>query len=233
MGVLNVTPDSFSDGGKFYDPVAATAHARSMTANGADLIDIGGESTRPGALPVDAAEQIRRVIPVIQAIRRELPITISIDTTRKTVAQAALDAGANIINDISAGRDDAQMLSLAATRKTPIILMHMRGWPATMQHQPELSGRNIRSRRLLRRKIADFANSWDRCSRCFDRPGSRFRQEGRAQSAIVTRPAKAGCDRSADGRRCKSKIVSRQNHRRCRIARSPLRHGGGGRLVRD
>src|SRR5271170_4758952 len=126
MGVLNVTPDSFSDGGKFLDPAAALAHARSMADAGADLIDIGGESTRPGALPVDSAEQIRRVV----------PIAISIDTTRTAVAQAALDAGANIINDISAGRDDADLLPLAARRRVPIILMHMQGTPATMQHWP-------------------------------------------------------------------------------------------------
>jgi dihydropteroate synthase len=136
MGILNVTPDSFSDGGKFYDPAAAMAHAHSMAADGADLIDIGGESTRPGSLPVEASEQIRRVLPVIKAIRRELPITISIDTTRAILAQAALDAGADIINDISAGRDDPEMLPLAATRNAPIILMHMQGKPTTMQHQP-------------------------------------------------------------------------------------------------
>ena len=117
MGVLNVTPDSFSDGGKFLDPAAALAHARTMAEGGADLIDIGGESTRPGALPVDSAEQIRRVVPVIASIRRELPIAISVDTTRAAVAEAALDAGANIINDISAGRDDADLLPLAARRR--------------------------------------------------------------------------------------------------------------------
>jgi dihydropteroate synthase len=136
MGILNVTPDSFSDGGKFLNPAAALAHARSMAEAGADLIDVGGESTRPGALPVDAAEQIRRVAPVIAAIRRELPIAISIDTTRAAVAQAAFDSGANIINDISAGRDDADMLPLVSRRHVPIILMHMQGTPATMQHQP-------------------------------------------------------------------------------------------------
>jgi dihydropteroate synthase len=148
MGVLNVTPDSFSDGGKFLDPAAALAHAHSMADAGADLIDIGGESTRPGSLPVDAAEQIRRVVPVIASIRRELPIAISIDTTRAAVAQATLDAGANIINDISAGRDDADLLPLTARRRVPIILMHMQGTPATMQHSP--SYRDVTS------EICDF-----------------------------------------------------------------------------
>ncbi len=136
MGVLNVTPNSFHDGGKFFDPAAALAHARSMAAEGADLIDIGGESTRPGSLPIDAAEQIRRVVPVITSILRELSIAISIDTTSAAVAQAALDAGANIINDISAGRHDPKLLPLAAARHVPIILMHTQGTPATMQQHP-------------------------------------------------------------------------------------------------
>jgi dihydropteroate synthase len=136
MGVLNVTPDSFSDGGKFFDPKAAEAHGREMAAAGAALIDVGGESTRPGSQPVPAGEQIRRIVPVISALKDNFPALISVDTTQSAVAQAALDAGANLINDISAGRDDPQMLPLAAQYRTPIVLMHMQGTPATMQVNP-------------------------------------------------------------------------------------------------
>ncbi len=135
MGVLNVTPDSFSDGGKFAAHDSAIAHAHEMIAAGASLIDIGGESTRPGSPSVPAEEQIRRVEPVIRALA-VLPVTISIDTTRSQVAQVAIDAGAAVINDISAARDDAQMLPLAASRTTPLILMHMQGKPQTMQANP-------------------------------------------------------------------------------------------------
>lgn len=138
MGVLNVTPDSFSDGGRYADPAAAIQHGRDLFAAGAHLLDIGGESTRPGAARTPADEQIRRVLPVIQSLRKEMGdnCLLSIDTTRAAVARAALDAGVSIINDISAGDDDPQMLPLAAARSSPIVLMHMQGNPATMQKNP-------------------------------------------------------------------------------------------------
>jgi dihydropteroate synthase len=137
MGVLNVTPDSFSDGGRFDEPGRAVEHAREMVQAGADLLDIGGESTRPGSSPVAPDEQVRRVVPVVRAVAQlGLPVTISVDTTRATVAQAALDAGAHVINDITAGRDDPGMLPLAASQQAPVILMHMQGTPATMQAAP-------------------------------------------------------------------------------------------------
>jgi dihydropteroate synthase len=137
MGVVNITPDSFSDGGRYFDPEAALALARQMVADGADLLDIGGESTRPGALPVAPEEQIRRVRPVIETIaRQKWPVTLSIDTTSAEVAKDALDAGANVINDISGGRHDPAMLPLAAARAVPIALMHMQGTPQTMQNAP-------------------------------------------------------------------------------------------------
>jgi dihydropteroate synthase len=137
MGVLNVTPDSFSDGGQFNDAHKAVDHARDMVESGADLIDVGGESTRPGSLPVPPDVQVTRVVPVVRAIARlNVPVTISVDTTRAAVAEAALDAGAHVINDISAGRDDPAMLPVAASRKCPIVLMHMQGTPATMQASP-------------------------------------------------------------------------------------------------
>jgi dihydropteroate synthase len=137
FGILNLTPDSFSDGGQFDRVDAAVAHARRMFDEGADAIDVGGESTRPGASRIDAKEQIRRVVPVIEAIvERCGRQTISIDTTRAVVAEAALDAGASIINDVSAGREDERLFALAAERGAAIILMHMRGEPATMQRDP-------------------------------------------------------------------------------------------------
>ena len=143
MGVLNVTPDSFSDGGRYADPAAAAAHGRAMLQAGADLLDVGGESTRPGAERTPPEEQIRRARPVIEALRREGgdPCLLSIDTTRSPVARAALDAGAAIINDISAATDDPDMLTLAGERQCPIVLMHMQGQPATMQANP--SYRNV------------------------------------------------------------------------------------------
>jgi len=136
MGILNVTPDSFSDGGNYVSVEAALMQVARMQEEGADIIDIGGESTRPGSEPVHADEQIRRVVPVITAIRQVSEIAISIDTTLASVAQAALSAGATIINDVSGGRNDPAILALAAANNTPIILMHSRGTPKTMQDNP-------------------------------------------------------------------------------------------------
>src|ERR1051326_5523888 len=137
MGVLNVTPDSFSDGGKFATVDAAIARAAEMVAQGADVIDVGGESTRPGAQNVAVQEQIRRTQPVLETIRRELAVACSIDTRSAAVAEAALDAGACLVNDVSAGRDDSTMLGLVAKRGVGVILMHMQGTPQTMQVSPQ------------------------------------------------------------------------------------------------
>ncbi len=135
MGIVNVTPDSFSDAGHSLDPSAAFDHAQSLIADGADIIDIGAESTRPGSHPVHPDEQLRRVLPLLQRCHN-LPAILSIDTTRAPVARAALDAGFHIVNDISAARDDPQMLPLVASTGSSIILMHMLGTPATMQQSP-------------------------------------------------------------------------------------------------
>jgi dihydropteroate synthase len=136
MGVLNVTPDSFSDGGRFAAVESAIAQAQKLAADGADLIDIGGESTRPGAQRVAPQEQIRRIVPVLEAVASQLPVVWSVDTRSSQVAAAAIDAGASIINDISAGRDDPAILQLAAQRRVPVILMHMQGEPQTMVVNP-------------------------------------------------------------------------------------------------
>jgi dihydropteroate synthase len=135
MGILNVTPDSFSDGGEFFDAGRAVAHGLQMASEGAALLDIGGESTRPGSEAVPPAEQIRRVVPVIAELRRQTSVPISIDTDDVEVARAALDAGAGLINDITALSDD-RMAELVAKAQVPVVLMHMQGTPATMQKEP-------------------------------------------------------------------------------------------------
>jgi dihydropteroate synthase len=137
MGILNITPDSFSDGGLFLSPEDALDQAEKMVAAGADIIDIGGESTRPFSETIDAAEEIRRVIPVIKTLAQRVQIPISIDTTKAGVAQDALEAGATIINDISALRMDPDLGHVAAQYGVPIILMHMKGTPRDMQNAPE------------------------------------------------------------------------------------------------
>jgi dihydropteroate synthase len=135
MGVLNVTPDSFSDGGQFFDAKRAIGHGLKMAADGAAIIDAGGESTRPGSASVSAEEQIRRVIPIIEALCKKIDVPISIDTYNVDVAQAALEAGAGMINDITALSDE-RMGELAAERGVPVVLMHMQGRPQTMQDNP-------------------------------------------------------------------------------------------------
>jgi dihydropteroate synthase len=133
MGVLNVTPDSFSDGGRYAGVKAAVAHGLELRQDGADVIDVGGESTRPGSSGVGIDEEIARVVPVIEGIRRESDVAVSVDTRKCAVAEAALAAGADILNDVSALRFDPDLRALAARRGLPVILMHMRGEPATMQ----------------------------------------------------------------------------------------------------
>jgi dihydropteroate synthase len=136
MGIVNVTPDSFYDGGKRFDSARAAADAFEMINSGAEILDIGGESTRPGAQPVSLDEELRRVLPVIRELRKRSSVPISIDTYKEAVARAALDAGADIVNDISALRFDPGMAALVAGEGVPVILMHMQGVPRTMQQEP-------------------------------------------------------------------------------------------------
>ncbi len=133
MGVLNVTPDSFSDGGLFFDKEKAIAHGLRMVEEGADILDIGGESTRPGSKPLELEEELRRVIPVIESLVKEVEVAISIDTYKSTVAQRAIEAGAEIINDISGLHFDPSLAQVAAKEDIPLVLMHIRGTPETMQ----------------------------------------------------------------------------------------------------
>jgi dihydropteroate synthase len=136
MGVLNVTPDSFFDGGEFFTTEKAIEHGAIMAAEGAQIIDVGGESTRPGAEPVSAEEELARVLPVISKLRRKISAFISIDTTKAAVALGALAAGASIINDVTGGRADPEMMAVAAEKNAALVIMHMQGTPRTMQVNP-------------------------------------------------------------------------------------------------
>ena len=136
MGIVNVTPDSFSDGGKFLDAYAAVAHALELAAQGAEILDIGGESTRPNAEPVNEAEELRRVIPVVEKLAAKIKIPLSIDTMKPAVARAALAAGASIVNDVAANRNDDAMWKVVAEFRASYICMHAQGSPTTMQKNP-------------------------------------------------------------------------------------------------
>jgi dihydropteroate synthase len=159
MGVLNVTPDSFSDGNQFLECNAAVERGIQIASEGADIIDVGGESTRPGAEPVSADEEMKRVIPVIEKLRPKLEVPISVDTSKSEVAAAALEAGASIINDVTSGRGDEKMLPLAAKRNAAVVLMHMQGDPRTMQKNPEYGD--------VVREVADFfRQQYERALEC-------------------------------------------------------------------
>jgi dihydropteroate synthase len=158
MGVVNVTPDSFSDGGRYLDPDAAVAHGLKLARDGAAVIDVGGESTRPGANPVPPDEELRRVVPVIEGLAAAAPgLTISIDTTKRAVARAALDAGAHIVNDVSALRFDPGLAELVAERGAGCCLMHMLGEPRTMQHEPHYEDVVFEVKAFLAERLADAA----------------------------------------------------------------------------
>jgi len=136
VGVVNVTPDSFSDGGRYLDPGAACDRAHALAAEGADIVEVGGESSRPGARPVPAAEELRRVLPVVRRLTRELPIPVAVDTWKAPVAEAVLDAGADLLNDITALAGGPALAAAAGRAGAGLILMHMRGTPETMQQDP-------------------------------------------------------------------------------------------------
>ena len=153
MAVVNVTPDSFYDGGLYFDPARAIERGLELAAEGADIIDLGGESTKPGADPVPAEEEQRRVLPVIAALRKKTKALISVDTTKAEVAETAIAAGADIINDISAGRFDTRMLPFAARSGAGLILMHMQGTPKTMQINPHYEDVLEEVKSFLRERI--------------------------------------------------------------------------------
>ena len=159
MGILNLTPDSFSDGGQFSDKNQATDYALKMIEDGADMIDIGGESTRPGAEPVSLDEELKRTISIIKSIRQRSDCLISIDTYKSPVAEAALDVGANLVNDISGLTFDEKMIDIVIARKVPVILMHMKGTPRSMQVDPHYNNVIKEICEFFKRKVKSAKNS--------------------------------------------------------------------------
>ena len=161
MGILNVTPDSFSDGGRFNQLKTAVHHGKQMIDEGVDIIDIGGESTRPGSERVSVNEQIARVVHIIEAISETIPehVEISIDTTRSKVAEAALGAGATMVNDVSGGNDDPDIIKLCSDKKCPYIIMHMLGTPETMQNNPDYNDVVFDIRQFLETRVEDCIQS--------------------------------------------------------------------------
>ncbi len=174
MGILNLTPDSFSDGGKFMDARAATDHALKLAADGADIIDMGAESTRPGSIGVSAREQLKRLLPALKAFRAQSALPVSIDTRSAHVAQACLAAGANMINDISALRHDPKMAGVCATSGCDVILMHMRGTPRTMQRAPRYSNIVAEVRAFFAKRISACARAGIAPERILLDPGIGF-----------------------------------------------------------
>ena len=176
MGVVNITPDSFSDGGRFFDPKAAVAHARKLAAEGADLIDIGGESTRPGAEAVSEQEELDRVLPVLQEIPN---LCVSVDTRRPRVMREALKAGASMINDVEALAAPGALDAVAATA-CAVCLMHKKGEPATMQRDPHYDDVVAEVKRFLKQRVEAAEAAGIACRAHRRRPGLRLRQDGGA-----------------------------------------------------
>jgi len=174
MGVLNVTPDSFSDGGLYFDKNKAIARGLEMALEGADILDVGGESTRPGSDSITTEEELKRVIPVIKELKKKTQALISIDTQKSEVAQAALDTGADIINDISAFRFDSEMLSVAAQNDVPVIIMHMKGNPKTMQINPSYEDVLNEVKIFLEERIATAVKSGIKKEKIIIDPGIGF-----------------------------------------------------------
>jgi dihydropteroate synthase len=187
MGIVNVTPDSFSDGGRFYAPEAAIEHGKRLADEGADILDIGGESTRPGSLPVPSAEQWRRIGPVVEALARGA-VPVSVDTTSADVARHALDAGATIINDVSAGRNDPAMFSVVAAAGTSLILMHMQNEPRTMQENPHYDDCVAEVRAFLQSRAADAEAHGIARERIWVDPGVGFGKNLEHNLAILSNP---------------------------------------------
>lgn len=174
MGVVNVTPDSFSDGGECAKPTAALAQAQKLVAAGADIIDIGGQSTRPGAIQISVEEELERVLSVIEVLREEIAVPISVDTTRATVAAAAVTAGADLVNDIFGGTFDPDMLATVARLNVPIALMHLRGTPQTMQQMTDYQNLLGEIYQFLARQIESAIASGINPSKIIIDPGIGF-----------------------------------------------------------
>ena len=177
MGIVNVTPDSFSEGGRFFTPLAAAEHARALIREGATLLDLGGESTRPGSEPVPLDEELRRVLPVVEELASDAGVPLSIDTSKAVVAELALARGAAIINDVTALRGDPDMARVVAESGAAVVLMHMRGVPGTMQHDPRYDDVVAEILRFLEERIALVRVSGYPAVPDRGRPGPRIRQD--------------------------------------------------------
>lgn len=187
MGVINVTPDSFSDGGKFLDPQSAVEHGLRMASEGASILDVGGESTRPGARAVAEADEMHRVLPVVRDLARQTSARISIDTTKASVARAALDAGATIVNDVSAGEADEKMLDLIAEQGCQYVLMHKRGQPENMQEDPRYDDAPSEVLSYLRGRVAECMDRGIDASRLLVDPGIGFGKRLEHNTALLRR----------------------------------------------
>jgi dihydropteroate synthase len=185
MGVVNVTPDSFSDGGRFPDPQSAVAHGLELVAQGADILDVGGESTRPGSRGVSLETELERVLPVVEELARSTEVPISVDTQKSEVARAALDAGARILNDVSAGRFDPRMIELAAERDCELVLMHMLGRPREMQERPRYADAVREILAHLRDRAAACLKAGMRAPRITVDPGIGFGKRLEDNSALI------------------------------------------------
>ncbi len=206
MGVVNVTTDSFYDGGRYVEPERAIAHALELVEQGADIIDVGGESTRPGAQPVSEEDELAHVIPVVKGLVHCVPIPISIDTTKSRVAEAALDCGASIINDVSALRQDAAMASVIARSDAGVVLMHMQGSPQTMQQSPHYSDVVGEVKRFLDERLHVALRAGIARTNIILDPGFGFGKllvhnlnllDGLAALAALNRPVLVGLSRKA------------------------------------
>ena len=188
MGIVNVTPDSFSDGGLYNSPARGQKHIEQFIEDGVDIIDVGGESTRPGSKAVNSTEELRRVIPVIEQVRHHNDIPISIDTRKAHVAREAIAAGANFINDVSAGQDDPAMFGVAAEAGVPICLMHMKGSPESMQDQPmDCSDVVTVIRKFLKGRIQEAENAGVASDNIIVDPGIGFGKKAEDNIAIIQR----------------------------------------------
>jgi dihydropteroate synthase len=185
MGVVNVTPDSFSDGGRFFASDDAIAQGLALARAGAAVLDVGGESTRPGAEPVDAAEEIRRVVPVVRAMAAQADVPVSIDTTKAAVARAALEAGARIVNDVSGGTRDPEMRSLVAESGAGYVVMHTRGTPQTMQQQAQYTDVVAEVGDALRGLVADAVAAGVDASAIWADPGIGFAKNAEHNIALL------------------------------------------------
>ena len=186
MGIVNVTPDSFSDGGRFLDPDAAVGHGLSLVAAGADVLDVGGESTRPGAEPVGEDEELRRVLPVVRRLAAEAGVPVSIDTSKASVATAALDVGATIVNDVAAGADP-EMFAAVAAAGAGLVVMHMRGEPRTMQQDPHYDDVVVEVGDFLVDRLAAARDAGIHASSLCADPGLGFGKTGAHNLELLAR----------------------------------------------